>query len=124
MGSVGGSVQVFPGFQTSDTMSKAAVASMTRKLAAEIMDGSIRINCVCPGATETNMLKESTLNGMSPDQLSTFCAGLPGGRLIQPEEIADVVVFLASDISLTIHGAVIDASMGLGVRPGKVSEAH
>lgn len=70
------------------------------------------------------MLKESTLDRMNPEQLRAFCAGLPGGRLIQPEEIADIVVFLASDLSRVIHGAIIDASMGLGVRPGKVSEAH
>lgn len=122
IGSVGGPVQVFPHFQTSDAMSKAAVAAMTKKIAAEIMDGSIRVNCVCPGATETNMLYESTLSSMNSDELRAFCAGLPGGRLIQPEEVADIVVFLASDLSRAIHGAVIDASMGLGVRPGKVSE--
>ena len=52
-------------------------------------------------------------------------SGLPKGRLIAPEEIANLIVFLASEYSTPLHGAVIDASMGLGVRPGLITEhAH
>jgi hypothetical protein len=47
---------------------------------------------------------------------------LPKGRLIEPVDIANIVLFLASDYSTPMHGAVIDASMGLGVRPGLITE--
>jgi NAD(P)-dependent dehydrogenase (short-subunit alcohol dehydrogenase family) len=51
-----------------------------------------------------------------------FTAALPKGRLIEPVDIANIVLFLASDYSTPMHGAVIDASMGLGVRPGLITE--
>lgn len=44
--------------------------------------------------------------------------------MIQPEEIATLVAFLVSPASTVLHGAVIDASMGLGVRPGLISETR
>ena len=42
----------------------------------------------------------------------------PKGRLIHPQEVADVIVFLASSYSTVLHGAVLDLSMGLAVHPG------
>ena len=120
--SVGGGVQVFPGFRLSDGMSKAAVAFLTRQLAAELTDTRVDVFAICPGATNTAMFQASTLNAMTPEQREAFTAGLPKGRLIAPEEIASLVVFLASEYSTPMHGAVIDASMGLGVRPGLITE--
>ncbi len=120
--SVGGGVQAFPGFRLSDGMSKAAVAFMTRQLAAETVDTNIDVFAVCPGATNTRMFQMSTLDPMSPEERVRFTRSLPKGRLIEPEEIAHIVLFLASDYSTPMHGAVIDASMGLGVRPGLISE--
>jgi NAD(P)-dependent dehydrogenase (short-subunit alcohol dehydrogenase family) len=120
--SVGGGIQTFPGFQISDGMSKAAVAFMTRQLAAELTGSSIDVFAVCPGATNTGMFQASTLNPMTLEQRETFIRSLPKGRLIEPEEIASIVVFLASGYSTPLHGAVIDASMGLGVRPGLITE--
>jgi NAD(P)-dependent dehydrogenase (short-subunit alcohol dehydrogenase family) len=123
--SVGGGVSVFPGFRLSDGMSKAAVAFMTRQLAAELTDTMIDVFAVCPGATNTNMFQASTLDPMSPADRAAFVKGLPKRRLIEPDEIADLIVFLASGYSTPLHGAVIDASMGLGVRPGIMTErAH
>jgi NAD(P)-dependent dehydrogenase (short-subunit alcohol dehydrogenase family) len=120
--SVGGGIQTFPGFQISDGMSKAAVAFMTRQLAAELTDSMIDVFAVCPGATNTGMFQASTLNPMTPEHRAEFIRALPKGRLIEPEEIANIVVFLASGYSTPLHGAVIDASMGLGVRPGLITE--
>ena len=105
MSSVGGGLAVFPSMRASDGMSKAAVAYLTRQIA------------VCPGATNTKMFQASTLNKMDPKTRENFIANLPKGRLIEPEEIATLVVFLASEHSTIMHGAVIDASMGLGVNP-------
>lgn len=125
LSSVGGGVQVFPGFRLSDGMSKAAVAFMTRQLAAELTSSAVDVFAICPGATHTPMFHASTLAAMSPEQREAFAATLPKGRLIAPEEIARIIVFLASEYSAPLHGAVIDASMGLGVRPGLITErAH
>jgi NAD(P)-dependent dehydrogenase (short-subunit alcohol dehydrogenase family) len=68
------------------------------------------------------MFQVSTLNPMTLKQRETFIRSMPKGRLIEPEEIANIVVFLASGYSTPLHGAVIDASMGLGVRPGLITE--
>jgi NAD(P)-dependent dehydrogenase (short-subunit alcohol dehydrogenase family) len=125
LSSVGGGVQVFPGFRLSDGMSKAAVAFMTRQLAAELVATRVDVFAICPGATNTPMFQASTLRHMSPAEQEAFAAALPKGRLIDPSEIASIIIFLSSSYSTPLHGAVIDASMGLGVRPGLITErAH
>ena len=120
--SVGGGIAAFPGFRLSDGMSKAAVAHLTRQLAAETVHADVDVFAVCPGATDTPMFEASTLASLSPEDRAAFLARLPKGRLIDPEEIASIVHVLASPSSRALHGAVIDASMGLGVRPGLMSE--
>jgi NAD(P)-dependent dehydrogenase (short-subunit alcohol dehydrogenase family) len=120
--SVGGGVAVFPGFRLSDGMSKAAVAFLTRQLAAELTHEPIDVFAVCPGATNTAMFQASTLDPMSPTDRATFIGSMPKRRLIEPGDIAHIVTFLASGYSTPMHGAVIDASMGLGVRPGLMTE--
>lgn len=115
--SVGG-IQVFPSMRLADNMSKAAVVYMTQQLAAELVRESIDVFAVCPGATDTEMLRKSTLDKLSEDARPRFIANLPKGRLINPQEVADVIVFLASAYSTVLHGAVLDLSMGLGVHPG------
>ncbi len=122
LSSVGGGIGVFPGFRLSDGMSKAAVALLTRQLAAELTHQPIDVFAVCPGATNTGMFQASTLDTMSAAQREDFLAALPKQRLIEPREIADIIVFLASGYSTPLHGAVLDASMGLGVRPGLMTE--
>lgn len=123
--SVGGGIQTFPGFRLSDGMSKAAVAFLTRQLAAELTNTRVDVFAICPGATNTPMFQASTLSTMTPEEQAVFTNALPKGRLIAPEEIANIIVFLASAYSTPLHGAVIDASMGLGVRPGLITErAH
>lgn len=125
LSSVGGGIATFPGFSLADGMSKAAVAHLTRQLAAELSHSPVAVFALCPGATDTEMFRQSTLDPMTPEARAAFVAGLPRGRLIAPEEIAAVVAFLAGPASEVLHGAVIDASMGLGVRPGLLTEhAH
>lgn len=121
VGSVGGGVTVFPGFHVADGMSKAALAYLTRHLAAELVHSPVDMFAVNPGAVETTMLEASTLSALSPEQRAALEARLPRGRLLQPEEIAGVVWWLAEEHAIPLHGAVIDASMGLGVHPGLIS---
>jgi NAD(P)-dependent dehydrogenase (short-subunit alcohol dehydrogenase family) len=120
--SVGGGIQNFPGFRLSDGMSKAAVAFMTKQLASELVHTAVDVFAICPGATNTPMFQASTLNHMTAAEQQAFAASLPKGRLIAPDDIANIVLFLASTYSTPMHGAVIDASMGLGVRPGLITE--
>jgi NAD(P)-dependent dehydrogenase (short-subunit alcohol dehydrogenase family) len=116
--SVGGGVAQFPGFDIADGMSKAALAYLTRHVAAELAHTGVDVLALCPGAVETTMFEASTLAHLTPDQRRALEARLPKGRLLQPEEIADLVWLLCGDDVHALHGAVIDASMGLGVHPG------
>ena len=59
---------------------------------------------------------------MSKLKREEFLTRLPKRRLIEPIEVANIIVFLASEYSSVLNGAVIDASMGLGVRPGSLTE--
>lgn len=120
--SVGGGIATFAGFRVSDGMSKAAVAFLTRQLASESLHTDLDVFAVCPGATNTPMFQASTLEGMSIAERESFISRLPKARLIDPSEIAAVVGFLAGSASTVLNGAVIDASMGLGVRPGVLTE--
>ena len=120
--SVGGGITVFPDFRLSDGMSKSAIAFLTRQLAAETVHLNIDVFAVCPGATNTPMFDASTLSQMTNTEKDAFLKQLPKNRLIEPSEIAGIVHFLASPAARALHGAVIDASMGLGVRPGLMSE--
>lgn len=120
--SVGGGITAFPHFRLADGMSKAAVAFMTRQIAAEHVHTPLDVFAICPGATNTGMFQASTLNAMSDAERTAFVARLPKQRLIKPSEIAELIAFLLSPHSRVLHGAVLDASMGLGGRPGLMTE--
>jgi len=120
--SVGGGIFHFPGFSLADGMSKAAVAFMTKQLAAEHAHTKIDIFAICPGATDTDMFQSSTLNKLTDDQRKEFVEILPKKRLIHPDEIALICEFLSQEHSTVMHGAVIDSSMGLGVSPGMIKK--
>lgn len=122
MSSVGGGTTQIPGFRLSDGMSKSAIAFLTRALAAEHVHDGIDVFAISPGAINTRMLQASTLDKLSEPERRAYVARLPKGRLIEPTEIATLILFLSSAHSTPLHGSVIDASMGLGVRPGLASE--
>jgi NAD(P)-dependent dehydrogenase (short-subunit alcohol dehydrogenase family) len=115
--SVGGGINVFPGFNIADGMSKAAIAFMTKQMAAESIYDKVEIFAVCPGATDTDMFRASTLDSLTETQKAELTHSLPKEELINPDQIADVVRFLCTDEAKILHGAVIDASNGLGVNP-------
>jgi NAD(P)-dependent dehydrogenase (short-subunit alcohol dehydrogenase family) len=122
IGSVGGgSAAVFPEYRASDLMGKAAMTYLAKHLAAEHVRSPVDVMCVSPGATETNMFRESTLSKM--EHVDKFVDGMPKRRLIQPEDIAESVLWLSTAPAARVfHGAVLDASMGLAVRPGLQTE--
>lgn len=122
MSSVGGGITAFPYFTLSDGMSKAAVAFLAKQLAAENTHTLIDVFSLCPGATETPMFTASTLSKMSPEERKAFEDHQAKKRLIQPEEIAYWIEQLLHEKSTVLHGANIDATMGLGVRPGIMTE--
>lgn len=122
MSSVGGGVAAFPYFSLSDGMSKSAVSFLGRQLSTENVHTPIDVFVVCPGATETPMFTASTLAPMTPERREEFVAHQAKGRLIQPEDIAWVLYQLLQEESTVLHGCNLDASMGLGVRPGIMTE--
>jgi len=118
LSSVGGGVTQFPGFNYADGMSKAAIAFLGRTLGADLAQTGVDVFTICPGATNTPMFQGSTLNHLNAEQQKQVIASLPKMRLIDPREIAELGYFLTTDAGKILHGAVLDASMGLGVNPG------
>lgn len=88
--------------------SKAAVINMTRAMALDHGPQNIRVNCVCPGDTDTAMLREEAgqLGEAEADFLAA-AADRPLGRIGQPEEIARAVLYLASDQSSFVTGTAL-----------------
>lgn len=99
--------------------SKFAVFGWTQALARELAPKGIRVNCVCPGFVKTSMqerevLWEGELRGMTPEAVRAEYVSLtPMGRIEEPEDVADVVVFLASDASRFMTGQGINITGGV-----------
>jgi NAD(P)-dependent dehydrogenase (short-subunit alcohol dehydrogenase family) len=85
------------------TASKGGVMALTKALALELTPQGINVNAICPGAVDTDMTKGVKEGG----QLAQVLARIPKGRLGQPEDIASLAVFLASEESDYISGAAI-----------------
>jgi len=92
--------------------SKAGLLGMTRSLARELAP-AIRVNAIAPGPTETEQLnRDAEFHGVGLDELHRrYTAGMPTGRLVQPAEVADVVVFLAGAKSFTGECVQINGGM-------------
>lgn len=87
---------------------KAGVIGLTKSLAKELGPSGIRVNCIAPGAIETDM--NASLDG---DAIAAIADDTPLGRIGRPEEIAACAAFLASDDASFITGAVIPVNGGL-----------
>lgn len=95
-------------------MSKAAVASMTQCLGRDHAHQGIRVNAVCPNEVNTAMLKTGfERRGFDPEKaIEDLNATVPLGHIAEPDEIADVVVFLASDAARYLCGSLVEANGG------------
>jgi NAD(P)-dependent dehydrogenase (short-subunit alcohol dehydrogenase family) len=88
--------------------SKAAVVNLTRAMALDHGPQGIRVNCVCPGDTDTGMLRsEAQQLGAAEAQFLAEAADRPLGRIGTPEEIARAVLYLASEHASFVTGAVL-----------------
>lgn len=90
------------------TCSKAGVLGLTRHTAREYGSYGINVNAICPGLVETPMIREQA----SPERLDYWLENIPLGRFADPDEEAQLVLFLASDDSSYITGATIDFNGG------------
>jgi NAD(P)-dependent dehydrogenase (short-subunit alcohol dehydrogenase family) len=88
--------------------SKHAVIGLTKTVSGEVAKHGIRVNAVCPGPVDTRMIHalEAQLRPDDPAAASQrYQASIPSGRYTTPEEIANVVLFLSSDLSGNVTGA-------------------
>lgn len=83
--------------------SKGGVTLLTRSMAIDYAKQGIRVNAICPGPTDTPMLRSA----QTPAQLEAFAHTFPMGRLGRPEEIAGAALFLASDDASFVTGALL-----------------
>lgn len=90
------------------TAAKHGVLGLTRAAAKELAPFGITVNAVCPGLIDTEMVWGTT----TPEQRDAFAASFPIARLGRPEEVADLVHFLASDAAAYITGAAVDITGG------------
>src|SRR5277367_5290429 len=99
--------------------SKFAVLGWTQALAREMAPHRIRVNAVCPGFVRTSMQEreivwEGELRGMTPEAVRAEYVSLtPMGRIEEPEDVADAVLFLASDASRFMTGQGINVTGGV-----------
>ena len=95
-------------------MTKAAIASLTQCMGHDHAHQGIRINAVCPNEVNTPMLRSGFANrGFDPDSaVADLGKTVPLGRIAEPDDIADVVLFLASDAARYMCGALVEVNGG------------
>ncbi|MBU6419442.1 MAG: SDR family oxidoreductase [Proteobacteria bacterium] len=90
--------------------SKGAVVQLTRSMANDHARQRVRVNAVCPGDTDTAMLRREARN--DPVRLAEMAAAIPLGRLGRPEDVAAAIAFLSSDDAAFITGAALPVDGG------------
>jgi NAD(P)-dependent dehydrogenase (short-subunit alcohol dehydrogenase family) len=90
--------------------SKAGIVALTKVVATEYGRDGVRANIVCPGATETPPLLESVAG--NPERMEMLKSRNPLGRLASPEDVARAMLFLASNASAYLTGAVVPVDGG------------
>ena len=101
--------------------SKAGVVMLTKCMALDGANDGVRVNCVCPGYTQTPMIEGYFADQPDPEEARTFATRLhPLGRLGDPRDIADAIVYLASDEAGWVTGTalVVDGGLTSGIWGG------
>lgn len=95
-------------------MTKAAIASLTQCMGVDHAHQGIRVNAVCPNEVNTAMLRSGfARRGFDPDSaVAALGRSVPLGRIAEPEDIADVVLFLASDAARYMCGSLVEVNGG------------
>jgi len=100
------------------TASKGAVLQLTRALALDVVARRIRVNTVCPGVIDTALTRDFIDRAEDPEGLAAEYAGVaPMNRMGTPREIADCILFLASDEASFVTGTSLIADGGTVIRP-------
>ena len=96
---------------------KAGLAGLTRSLALDYGPRGVRVNCVCPGFTDTRLVRESMERSADPAAAErAMVAGVALGRIAAPAEIAATIAFLASADASYVTGATLYVDGGLTAR--------
>jgi dihydroanticapsin dehydrogenase len=100
------------------TTSKGAVLQLTRSVALDVVARGIRANCICPGVIDTPLTDQFLADADDPEALKAeYAAVAPMGRLGTAREIANCILFLASDEASFVTGAALVADGGTVIRP-------
>ncbi len=116
-----GSVQSFTavGNSAAYVTAKHALLGLVRSVALDYANRNIRANCVCPGAIDTPMLRWAASRDPNPQQVIDACKRMHAlGRVGRPEEVANAIVFLASDWASFITGTALLVDGGMLVPSG------
>ena len=101
---------------TAYNATKGAVVTLTRGLAVELAAENIRVNAVCPLASETGFMKSALGVEKLPEAVrKAMEKDVPLGRLTQPADVASAVLFLASDDAAFLTGVCLDVDGGKGI---------
>jgi NAD(P)-dependent dehydrogenase (short-subunit alcohol dehydrogenase family) len=101
------------------TVSKHAVIGLTRSMAIDFASDNVRVNAVCPGTVDTPMLRWSASLDPNPRSVIDACEKMhPLGRIARPEEVAEVIAFLAHESASFVTSAVWVVDGGLLARIG------
>ena len=115
MASIASSVKGLPN-RCAYGASKAAVVGLTKAVAADYVQKGIRCNAIAPGTVDTPSLHERIGGFADPEEArKMFIARQPMGRLAKPEEIAPLIVFLASDEAAFVTGNVYSCDGGMTI---------
>lgn len=99
---------------------KFAIVGLTKSLALALAADGIRVNVLCPGLTDTAMMRGFTARGgddsLHDKNMPGILASIPMGRVCQPEEVADAALWLASDQSSYVTGVALPVDGGFTAR--------
>jgi NAD(P)-dependent dehydrogenase (short-subunit alcohol dehydrogenase family) len=98
------------------TATKGATIALTRSMAVEFGPKGVRVNCIAPAGVDTEMLRESSLENPDFDEQAFFDRA-PMQRYGTPAEVARLALFLASDESSYLNGAILRADGGITIAP-------